>query len=506
MFTKQRILAFTFMLAFGGTAQAQTLANPDLDYYFGQGIATLIGELGSSSYAKRETAYKTIESFGPTALEQLRRCRGTGNTEAKRRIEELIRRAEDTQIAQQILAPKEVTLKLKGATVQEAIADLASKGGYSMQFQGDATRFAGKSVTLEGKMSYWQALDRLCEQAGLMERIDLRDSFDPYMRGGSPYGSPRSQGPVVLVHRGTARSLVSYAGAVKTEVRISREPKTKELHVVLVISSEPRLHNGMLIGQTLLDKASDELGRPLTVSESAKDLKADAKTAEERERFAHLEKLRQKGLYSPNDMDENMAPYRRVAEVRLRDEHAAKQIKELAGRLTMQVELQNETLARIGKVLDASGKSVDGADGGRLTVQSIKKLPGDKYEVRVSIENLGDNPFKDKFAFNGNGGVAIRGNVIIKGGGMVIGPNGVRINGGGNGKDLPDLLDAKGQKINNAGVLDDNFHVVNNSSSRTARIIYQANTGQGEPSEMALFGTRTYTIAVPFRFENIPLP
>ena len=499
MFTKQWILAFTLILTAGGIANAQPLAKSNLDYYFSHGIATLIEELGSSSYAKRETAYKTIESFGPMALDQLRRFRSTGNTEAKRRVEELIRRAEDRQIAQQILAPKEVTLKWKAATVQEAISDLAVKSGYPIQFQGDATRFADKKVTLEGRTSYWQALDKLCEQAGLMERIDVSPSTDPYLRDGSPYPSQSPHGPMVLVNRGSERSIVSYTGAVKTEMRVSRDKDTNDVNVVFVTSAEPRLGPQSLLGIVLIGKCVDEQCKKLTVLDGPSKRKLSP--GEEAVHQAELERIAAFGAADPGS-----GLYRRTAQIHIKNGDALTRIRDLAGKLTMQVDLQNVTLARVDKVLDAAGKSVDGVNGGRMTVQSIKKLSDGHFEAKVSLENIIPHPFGANVI--GKGGVVIRGNVIINGGGgMVIGPNGVRItsNGTGSAKDVPDLLDAKGQKFKKA-VFDDNFHLTNGSSSRVASIAFHANAGQTEPSELVLFGTRTYTIAVPFRFENVPLP
>ena len=187
---------------------------------------------------------------------------------------------------------------------------------------------------------------------------------------------------------------------------------------------------------------------------------------------------------------------------------AAKLLNELTGNLTLQLDLQNEVLAKLDNVMESAGKFAYAANGGRLKVQSIKKLDNGQIEAQVSVENVGGNPFGGNIVVNGNGGVIIRGNVIINGGGIVINGNGVRINGngGGNTNDLPSLVDAKGQKFKTVSVSNDSFNMSNGSTSRNATLVFQANPGQAEPSELVLFGTRTHTIAVPFRFENLPLP
>jgi hypothetical protein len=68
------------------------------------------------------------------------------------------------------------------------------------------------------------------------------------------------------------------------------------------------------------------------------------------------------------------------------------------------------------------------------------------------------------------------------------------------------LLDAKGQTFKVASIANDSVNFVNDSNTRSTTIIFQPNPGQAEPRELVLFGTRTHTIAVPFRFEKVPLP
>ena len=54
------------------------------------------------------------------------------------------------------------------------MAEFTRVSGYAIQFQGDRVGIADKKFTLDtGKTSFWQALDRFCDQAGLVEKIDL---------------------------------------------------------------------------------------------------------------------------------------------------------------------------------------------------------------------------------------------------------------------------------------------------------------------------------------------
>jgi hypothetical protein len=477
----RRTFAILSLLVLASWAAAQPSANPEL-------IDALVRKLGSASFVQREQARKEIEAVGPAALEALRRATKTSDAETARRIAELIGRFENQLLTQQILAPKEIELNFEGVTVQQAIAELSSKSGYAIQFQGDATPFADKKVTLTGKLAFWHAFDRLCDQAGLMELVELNPVAPPVysariMRGRGMQLAPQSApaGPIRLTLRGNEKSFVSHAGSVKTEVRIKQSPdyaKTRELDVTLIVSAEPSLLNSAVIGRPAFAQLVDDKGRTMQPSLEATNQPGDV---------THV------GLNSGQ----------RFTQIRIKEEQAAKQIKAMVGNLPLQVDLQNVILAKMEKIMDSAGKSVDGASGGTLKVQSVKKLPNDATEVQVTMENLIPNPFGNNIIING-GNVIIRGNVQINGG-IVIGPNGVRVNGG-NTKDLPDLVDAKGQKFRVASIANDGFNFVNGSSTRSATIVFQPNPGQGEPRDLVLFGTRTHTIAVPFRFENLPLP
>jgi hypothetical protein len=439
---------------------------------------------------QREQARKELQSIGMPALESLRRAVKTADAESARRLRELIRELEEQLLAQQILAPKEIQLVLKDATVQEAIAELAKISGYPIQFMGDATVFADKKLTLDtGKTTFWQAFDQLCTKAGLVERVDLSVAasqiyYPRVAKNGlrRPLYVPQQEGtqngPITVTPRGAEKSVVTFAGSLKTELRISRDEKKKEFDLMFIVSSEPRHHNSGVVGKPIFDKILDSQGRKL--KEAVEPAKKEAED-----------------LTDPEASD-ILPPLRRFTNIRLKDDgEPAKAIKELVGKLTYQVDLQNEVLARMDKVLGAAGKSVPTSNGGTLKVLGVRKQDADFF-VDVSIENA-------NAVIQGGGAIVIRGNVAIRGG-IVVGPGGVRMNGDGTNKDLPDLLDAKGQKFKVVAVTGDSFNFVNGLTTRTATIQFQPNPDQGEPRDLILYGTRTHAIAVPFRFENVPLP
>jgi hypothetical protein len=480
MSMKTWTLAVTLCLAVCSWAPAQPEPTKN-------GIADIIARLGSSSYFVRDKAYKEIAALGPIALDALRGAKRSSDAEANHRIDALIRGCEEQLLTKQILTPKEVHLKLNDVSPSHAIAELAKLSGYAIQFQGDALPLANKKITLDtGETTFWQAFDQLCDKAGLMEQVDLTaqplDLSEPIRKGKKiiyPAMPTPTMGPIVLVARGNEKSFVSYAGAVKTELRISKaDGKGKELDLLFVVSAEPRYVSNTVVGRPMVETLRD--GQSQKLGEAAETGAAPVWHGTEGQ------------------------PYRRFTGIRVKaGEQAAKQLKEVAGKLTFQVELKNEMLAKIDKVLESAGKSAAGANGGSLKLLSAKKRNNGNVEMQVALENLTPNPFGPNVVMNGGGVVVIRGNIN---GRVVIGPGGVQMNGSGNQTDLPDLVDSKGQKFKVAGVSSDSISFVNGSSSRTVTIVYQPNADQAEPRELVLYGVRAHTIAVPFRFESVPLP
>jgi hypothetical protein len=462
-------IAICLIVASWGHAQAPA-PNPTAK----SRIAELVGKLGSSSYVQRELARKELEKIGTPALDALHAAKKTSDVETARRIGELVRLFEEQLLTQQVLAAKEIHLKLTDANVDQAIAELNRLSGYTVQFQGDRIPFADKKITLDtGKTTFWQALDQVCERADLIEKIDpsLNPAINPHQiwggRGGrvnrimidgnAPQAAPAI---ITLTNRGKEKLLTSYAGAVKSQLRVTRDADTKEMTLQFIVSVEPRLLNNTLASRPILDKVIDQQQQPLTTLLEPTKIDPNANVV-------------QPGIAMlPFDMMPNTGVQQRHAQIRIKEgEQAAKLLKELTGKLTLQLDLANETLAKVEKVLDASGKSVTTNNNGTLKINSVRKT-GDEIEVQITL---------------GRGGMQIGGPI--------------------NRQDLPELIDAKGQKFHLVSSSSDgNTTITNGTMSRSTTIIYRPNPGQAAPSELVLFGLRTYTIAVPFRYENVPLP
>jgi len=440
-------------------------------------IDAAIRKLQSSSFIQRELGQKQLAAIGIPALDALRRASKSTDAETKRRLDELIRTFEGQLLTKQILAPKEIHLKLDGVTVQQAIAELTRVSAYPVQFLGDATKLSDQKITFDtGKTTFWQAFDQFCDHVGLMERVDLTRPIDasPY-RNAVYYDTPGqlNAGPIIVTPRGNQKSIVSYAGAVKTELRISKIADTKESALTFVVSAEPRLAKAGIVATPQFAKIVDQNNRPVELLPETPIASAKNVAASDIDIYLGIEAVE--------------LPPRHV-QMRVKSQT---QLKEVVGSLAFQLEMQNEVLAKVENVLHSEGKTVDGVNGGGMKVLSAVKQDNGNVEVQVWMVNLTSTPL---------GGIAInRGNAIPR-------INGRRILGSASRADMPDLLDAKGQKYLVSNIPSASALINNGMLTRTATIVYQPNPGQTEPRDLVLFGAKTHTIAVPFRFEKLTVP
>src|SRR4051812_25546816 len=88
-------------------------------------VETLAARLGDKDFRARQAAGKALEDIGEAALPALRRAADSGDEEVRRRAEVLARKIERAAL----LAPRRVTLALKGRPVDEVVKELARQSG-----------------------------------------------------------------------------------------------------------------------------------------------------------------------------------------------------------------------------------------------------------------------------------------------------------------------------------------------------------------------------------------
>lgn len=147
----------TVMLALLGLAPA---ADPEAD------PASLVARLGSSKFAEREAASRSLQELGPRALPALRAARESKDPEVRTRVAVLVDKIESDLIVR----PTLVTLDFRDRPIREVVQSLAEQTKLPLQLVNEALpRWRETRITLEAPepVPLWAALDRLCEAGHL---------------------------------------------------------------------------------------------------------------------------------------------------------------------------------------------------------------------------------------------------------------------------------------------------------------------------------------------------
>src|SRR5262245_7870600 len=148
-------------------------------------IDKLVKQLGGARFADREKANKALEAIGVPALEALRKAAESDDPELRRRAGDLVAKLEKLELAAKVLAPRRVRLNYKDTPLKEAVEDLAKKSGYAITLDDPEGKLKDRKVTLEvGETTFWEAFDRFCDKAGLVES----DQLQAVLPGGPPGG------------------------------------------------------------------------------------------------------------------------------------------------------------------------------------------------------------------------------------------------------------------------------------------------------------------------------
>jgi hypothetical protein len=497
-------------------------------------IDQLIDQLGSAKFAEREKAQRALEAIGVPALEALQRATKSDEQERSRRAGELAQKIGAKVAAATLLAPKRVNLALKNVPVSEALAALQRQSGYKINFAGDRAVLESRKVTLNtGDTSFWEAFDKLCQAADLVEvpsapPADRRPILRPIRRQRGlpvlpvvPPANP-APAPILQVQAGAVPALpvppaiapplpridgvgfggtsgasqitvkdgkpptlpTHYAGAV----RIRAVPFSAagplprgdgEFVLLLDVSAEPRLENFSADMHPTITRAVDDHGQNLTVAPDP-GLAANPNTPTAW------------GLVTTPSAN-------RQVQVRLkRGDKQAKTLKELQGTISAQTLTGTEPLVVVDNVLKAAGKSAKSKDGGSLEVLAVDRQAGGEVRLRLRLHDLaGRNP---------NGGI------FVPRGALQIQQFQVRVQAGGNvvalgneAAGLPSLFDANGFSYELIQIPSRSMRAANGQVSEEMTLVYRAHPGLGDPTRLVLSGKRTVSLEVPFTLRNVPL-
>jgi hypothetical protein len=167
----------------------------------GDRIARLISRLASPKFGERRRACRELDAIGEPALDALRKARGDADLETCRLAKELVARIERRLDAAAVLAPTRVRLVCKDMPVRDAVAELAKKAKIEILIDpASQAKLAQRKVTLDtGEVTFWEALDALCQKAGLVETA-WQNPNQPtsYLRSGAVILPAPVQKPLIV--------------------------------------------------------------------------------------------------------------------------------------------------------------------------------------------------------------------------------------------------------------------------------------------------------------------
>jgi hypothetical protein len=154
-------------------------------------LDTLVEQLGDPDYRTREAAGKHLAAAGDRAIPALRAALAAKpDPETARRLTVLVARLD----ADRLTTARRVTLKNKSLSAKAALAEVARQSGYPVRADGldDDARYA---FDLDN-VPFWQALDRVCDAAGLTANLQddtgavtvfANDSANPFVAYAGPF-------------------------------------------------------------------------------------------------------------------------------------------------------------------------------------------------------------------------------------------------------------------------------------------------------------------------------
>lgn len=132
----------------------------------------LVARLASPEFREREAAAKALDALGEVALPALEKALATSDdAELIGRANDLVSRITRRVENAKLIAPTRVELDFTDVPLVDILAAIEQQSGYRFFLPKDSveggTRSKRVTICTEGPVPFWQALDALCEVAGL---------------------------------------------------------------------------------------------------------------------------------------------------------------------------------------------------------------------------------------------------------------------------------------------------------------------------------------------------
>lgn len=475
------------------------------------GSAELIVKLGSRDYRERENATRALDALGGAALQELRKAVHDKDPEVRRRAETLLEVIERREETARLLAPTKVRLKLSDVSMPEAVAELAKKSGFSLKIDESALdRLRQQRISLDtGETTFWKALDLLTQKGELFDsnypgqtsRLVARDGNGRHVvfeqRQAMYSGSLREATTQLYLHPLESiktfkvyAAPVCYAGALRVRIGQQTQRTKDEIVLPLEVSHQPNVLWEQLV-DIRIDKAVDEHGQELVQALPIGD--------------TNVAQINRVVMGLGNGMvlnaaggleklpDQNGAIHLRAGA------RPSKKLESISGTIVGHMRTPVQTLVCVENIRKQAGKTFRTRYGESLQVTEVTEQP--KGAVKLQVR-LTEPP--TSLVIPGNGRIAARANLVLRGQQVVFNRLGARLDGTLQIDLVP--RDSKGRAMPIEPRQQTAVSFVGNLITTDVTIIVKPPQDQATLEKLEWMGQHSATVEVPFTFTNVNLP
>jgi hypothetical protein len=357
-------------------------------------VQALIEQLGDRDFRVREEAEKKLIAQGMPALPLLRKAMGHGDPEIRRRVMRLVPGLEHAAL----VAPKRITMTVKGLTLNTVLQRLSKESGYNINHMGGAPPMVVRGGLLGGLIPglgggpappkeptfsynfvnepFWDVLDRICQDANLTLQQGYGDEVIRLYQGSySPFtgrdGAFRYTAMNMQMYRNIELSAFNpKAGAASA--------RSESLTFNIALFSEPRLPF-LGIGEIRLDVAYDS-ERNSMIPKNVNDPNGEMMGGPWGGGF-RMGRRYYGGGYKQMSIQSGFQ-IERISE-------KASTIKLIKGVAPVTLLVEQKPVMLTDDIMKAKGKKTTVGEL-EFNIESVTKKPNDQYEVKFSVTNKGN--------------------------------------------------------------------------------------------------------------------
>jgi hypothetical protein len=426
-------------------------------------VAQWLKDLGAASYKVREHASRVLVEVGQPAVKGLEEAARADDLEVQRRARQLLERIELAEA----LAPSFIDVTLKDTPVPAAVEAISRQSRLKLELvprQGPAReQLEQRKISLElDSVPFWEALDSLCREGGLVPISADLGSLQLQLAEGKPHHPP-------LAHSGPFRMRLSamnyyrslnFGGVGQPAVLPHR---TESLTVSMEVTAEPHLTITSMSKPTITE-ATDEAGQSLA-------LPAGGGTA-----------ISGQAYFGPGMA--SMQFRQTQFSLRPANKPSAK-LKTLRGTVPVVIIAPHKPLLTVDDVMTGKARIIKGEGGLVLVILQVQDHGGGRSgNIRFFLSGID----ADASAKRGSGRSLV--------------PFAANSN---QMQQRFQLTDAQGRRLN-ANINLSSFNNSGNERSLEGNLYFNAGPNHGPAARLTYSNNQILRTAVPFEFRDAPMP